>query len=51
MVLGPGESTTLEMEFSMHGDMAGPHNFLVRLATNDATRPEVGLTVLSDWAP
>jgi len=51
MVLAPGGSTTLEMEFMMHGDMGGPHNFLVHLPTNDATRPDLGVTVLSTWVP
>jgi hypothetical protein len=51
MVLQPGESTTLAMEFMMHGDMDGPHNFLVHLPTNDPTRPDAALTVLSNWVP
>jgi hypothetical protein len=49
MVLQPGESTRLSMEFMMHGDMGGRHNFRVHLLTNDPTEPEQGLTVLSNW--
>jgi hypothetical protein len=51
MVLAPGASTTLAMEFMMPEGMGGPHNFLVHLPTNDATRPDVAVTVLSDWVP
>ena len=49
MVLKPGESTTLFMEFLMHGDMGGKHNFSVHLPTNDPKQPDKTLTVLSDW--
>jgi hypothetical protein len=51
MVLQPGESTTLSMEFMMHGDMGGPHDFLVHLPTNDSTRPDLAVNVLSNWVP
>ncbi len=49
MVLQPGESTRLSMQFMMHGDMGGRHNFRVHLLTSDPTEPEKGLTVLSNW--
>ena len=51
MVLQPGERTTLSMEFMMHGDMGGQHNFRVHLHSNDPSRPEQTLTVLSNWVP
>ncbi len=51
MVLPPGKSTTLWMEFTMPEGMGGKHNFLVRLATNDPATPELKLTVLSNWVP
>ena len=51
MVLGPGKSTTLTLEFTMPEGMGGKHNFLVHLPTNDPKRPEIRLTVLSDWVP
>jgi hypothetical protein len=51
MVLQPGESTTIAMEFMMHGDMGGPHDFRVQLVTNDPTQPNKELTVLSNWVP
>lgn len=33
----------------MHEGMDGPHDFRVKLKTNDPETPEVELTVLSDW--
>ncbi|MEW6092910.1 MAG: hypothetical protein AB1531_02985 [Chloroflexota bacterium] len=51
MVLQAGESTTLALQFSMHGDMGGMHNFRVHLPTNDPTQPDHTLTVLSNWVP
>ena len=49
MALQPGQSTTLSMEFMMHGDMGGPHDFRVHLPSNDPTRPDYELKVLSNW--
>ncbi len=49
MAIGPGESTTLTLEFMMHGEMGGKHDFRVHLPSNDPARPDVVLTVLSDW--
>jgi hypothetical protein len=49
MALQPGESTTLSMEFLMHGDMGGKHDFRVHLTSNDPAQPDHILTVLSDW--
>jgi hypothetical protein len=37
------------MEFMMHEGMEGPHDFRVRIETNDPERPVVELVVLSDW--
>lgn len=51
MVLQPGETTTLSMEFMMHGDMGGMHDFRVYLPTNDPKQPMSTLTVLSNWVP
>jgi hypothetical protein len=51
MVLGPGKSTTLALEFTMPEGMGGKHNFLLRLQSNDPKHPEIRLTVLSNWAP
>jgi hypothetical protein len=51
MVLAPGTSTILSVEFTMPEGMGGKHKFLVRLATNDPARPELKLTVLSNWVP
>ena len=49
MVLQPGESTTLSMEFLMHGDMGGMHDFRVHLLSNDTNNPDRTVTVLSNW--
>lgn len=51
MVLEPGQQTTLSMQFMMHGDMGGKHNFRVHLPSNDPTLSEYSLTVLSNWVP
>jgi hypothetical protein len=51
MVLQPGETTTLSMQFMMHGNMGGMHNFQVHLKTNDPARPDHTLNVVSNWVP
>jgi hypothetical protein len=51
MTLQPGESTDLSMEFMMHGDMGGFHDFRVHLLTNDPAQPERVLAVTSNWVP
>ena len=51
MVLQPGDSTTLSMEFLMHGDMGGKHDFRVHLVTDDPAQPDRTVEVLSNWVP
>jgi hypothetical protein len=51
MVLRPGESTEISMRFMMHAGMGGPHDFRVRLLSNDAEQSEQELKVLSNWVP
>ncbi len=51
MVLQPGETTILSMQFMMHGDMGGMHNFRVHVPTNNPAQPDYTLTVLSNWIP
>ncbi len=52
MVLAPGESAAIQStQFMMHAGMEGRHNFAVHLVTNDPVRPEVIVTVLSNWMP
>jgi len=51
MALKPGESTKLFMEFNMHGDMGGQHDFRVHLPSNDLAWGDKTLIVLSDWVP
>ncbi len=49
MTLNPGQQTTLSMQFMMHGDMGGKHNFRVHLLTDDPRQADKTLTVLSNW--
>ncbi len=51
MVIKPGQSTTLSMEFMMHGDMGGLHDFRLHLPSNDPQQPDRVLQVLSNWVP
>lgn len=51
MTLKPGETTTLSMQFMMHGDMGGKHDFRVHLPSNDPIQKDMTLTVLSNWIP
>ncbi len=51
MVLKPGESTAVSMEFGMHGNMGGPHDFKLHIKTDDAQQPEKTVDVLSNWVP
>ena len=37
------------MQFMMHGDMGGRHNFRLHLVTNDPTQPDRQVSVLSNW--
>ncbi len=49
MVLQPGESTTISMQFLMHGDMGGKHDFRVHIPSNDPKQADKTVEVLSDW--
>ncbi len=49
MVLKPGESTTVSMEFLMHGNMGGLHDFKLHLKTDDPAQPEKTVDVFSNW--
>jgi len=51
MTLKPGESTTISMQFMMHGDMGGPHDFRLHLPNDDPAQQDLSLTVLSNWVP
>jgi hypothetical protein len=51
MVLQPGESTTVSMDFTMKDNMGGMHNFRLHLPTNDPTYPDQTVSVLSNWLP
>ncbi len=39
------------MEFMMHADMGGLHDFRVHIPTNDPSQPDLTVTVLSNWVP
>jgi hypothetical protein len=49
--LDPGETATVSLSFSMHEGMDGPHDFRVKVITNDALEPEQEVAVLSNWVP
>jgi hypothetical protein len=49
MVLNPGQRTTVSMQFMMHGNMGGTHDFRVHLRTNDPSQSDKTLEVLSNW--
>jgi len=51
MVLKPGATTTLAMQFMMHAGMDGMHDFEVHLPNNDSAWGDKTLTVLSNWGP
>jgi hypothetical protein len=51
MTLKPGETTTLTLEFLMHGAMGGKHDFRVHTPNNDPYKKDLTLTVLSNWVP
>ncbi len=51
MVLNPGDTTTLDMQFMMHAGMDGTHDFEVHLPSNDPAWGDKTLTVLSNWVP
>jgi hypothetical protein len=51
MVLKPGATTTLSIQFMMHEGMDGYHDFRVHLPNNDPAWGEKTLTVLSNWVP
>jgi hypothetical protein len=49
MALKPGETTNISMEFFMHGDMGGYHNFSLHLVTNDPAEPDKTISIRSNW--
>jgi hypothetical protein len=49
MVLQPGESTVITMEYGMHGAMGGKHDFRLILKTNDPTQSIKEVKILSNW--
>ena len=51
MVLQPGESTKLDMQFMMHGSMGGKHDFRVHIKSDDPKGSDRTVEVLSNWVP
>jgi hypothetical protein len=51
MVIKPGESTVISMEYMMHGEMGGKHDFRLQLKTNDPTEPTKEVQIPSNWVP
>ena len=49
MALEPGQSTFVSMEYLMHGEMGGKHDFRLHLETNDPTQPNKEIQILSNW--
>lgn len=49
--LKPGETGVVQMTYTMHEGMDGPHEFRVHVSTNDPAQPETLLTVYSNWVP
>ncbi len=49
MTLQPGESTVISMEYMMHGDMGGKHDFLLHMKTNDQTQTDKTVDIQSNW--
>ncbi len=49
MVLDPGQTTTVSIQFMMHGDMGGKHDFRMHLMTNDPKQTDKTVEVLSNW--
>ena len=47
--LNPGETAQVSLSFSMHAGMDGPHDFRVKVRTNDAEAPEQEVVILSNW--
>ncbi len=51
MVLQPGDSTTVTLEYMMHGSMGGQHDFALHLKTNDPTQLDKIVDIRSNWVP
>jgi hypothetical protein len=49
LVLQPGESTTLSLQFSIPADKAGYYDFRVHLDTNDREQTSRTIMITSNW--
>ncbi len=47
--LDPGETAQVSLSFSMHEGMDGPHDFRVKIRSNDPVEPEQEVVILSNW--
>ncbi len=51
MVVDAGQTADVGFSTRMHEGMDGPHDFRVKVLTNDALEPEQEVVVLSNWVP
>ncbi len=51
MVINPGRTATINLQFMMHEGMDGQHDFRMQLKTNDPAHPSTELGVRSNWRP
>lgn len=51
MVITPGRTATINLQFTMHEGMDGQHDFRMQLKTNDPANPTTELGVRSNWIP
>jgi hypothetical protein len=51
MVITPGRTATINLQFMMHEGMDGQHDFQMQLKTNDPASPSTELRVRSNWIP
>ncbi len=47
--LFPGDEALVQLSFSMHEGMDGPHDFRLHIRSTDPAQPESEITILSDW--
>ncbi len=49
MTLEPGQETTLDVRFSMHEGMGGPHRFAIEVPSSDPVQPVTSFTVAASY--
>lgn len=51
MTIAPGTSALMRLQFMMHAGMEGPHDFRIRIESNDPIEQSKEIIILSDWGP